>query len=78
MASRRDRYQELGPKILVHGFEAAMIKVREVWPKAYQEGSTGFERTWWSGRELVGHHWPVRARDPERLWLRLKQRVTLS
>ncbi|CAH1691806.1 conserved hypothetical protein [Hyphomicrobiales bacterium] len=78
MASRRDRYPELGPKLKVSGFEAAMTKVREVWPGAYQEGSTGFERTWWSGRELVGHHWPVRARDPDTLWLRLRQREALS
>lgn len=49
--------------------------VREVWPTAYREGSTGSERSWWirtDGQEavLVAHSFPVRGRDDTEMWVR--------
>lgn len=63
MDSRMDRYPKLGRKIELEGPEQALTLVREYWPNAYQEGSTGPERSWWSpvGDDLamVAHHWQV-------------------
>lgn len=66
-----DRYPELGPKCTAVAFDDALEQVRKKWPRAHAEGSTGYERTWWSGEQLVAHHWPKRARDPEPMWLRV-------
>ena len=57
----RDRYSKLGPKKPLDQPEDALQRVREFWPTAYQEGSTGPERTWWvrsdAGNMVVAHHW---------------------
>lgn len=57
------RYPFLGPAVLVEGgFEGALAHVRELWPTASAEGSTGPERTFFvkteEGSGLVGHYWP--------------------
>lgn len=70
-----DRYHALGPKLRVANFANAANVIREVYPAAYWEGSTGYERSWWTnsehGLELIAHSWPVR-RHPTNLWLRVK------
>lgn len=70
--SRLDRYPELGPKLTAATEMEAMTMVRAVWSQAYKEGSTGYERTWWVGKELVAHQWPKSARAPEPLWIRIR------
>jgi hypothetical protein len=56
-----DRYKKLGKKMEIDAPEQARLLVQEYWPNAFQEGSTGPERTWWvrAGGEtmLVAHHW---------------------
>jgi hypothetical protein len=57
----RDRYAEtLGGDLSRHEtLEDAIARVKSVYPQAYAEGSTGFERTFWvSGEEdIVAHAW---------------------
>lgn len=60
-----DRFPALGPKTKHVDADAVRAAVQHVWPKAYAEGSTGWERSWWvadpEGGDpvLVAHHWPV-------------------
>lgn len=65
---------ELGERQRVSSYEAAADAVRSVWPRAYAEGSTGAERSWWvrdgSETTLVAHSWPGRLRVG--FWLRVK------
>jgi hypothetical protein len=69
----KDRYSFLGSRTLVADFEAALASVRETWPTACAEGSTGAERTFYVGRGpkagLVAHCWPRRFRE-EAMYLR--------
>lgn len=58
-----DRFKKLGKKIEVTGPEQARRFVREYWPNAWSDDSSGPERTYWVklGDEtvLVAHHWQV-------------------
>ena len=60
----RDRYPDLGPKEDLSSFDSALERVREAWPEAWQEGSTGLERTWWvregATTRCIAHHWETR------------------
>lgn len=66
----KDIHPELGPRKRVSSLEDALARVREVWPCASMEGSTGFQRSFWVEGELVGHCWEVRSRDDD-FWLRV-------
>lgn len=48
--------------------------VQAIWPNGFQEGSTGFERSWCCatehGRRLVAHSWLPR-RDMAWFWVRV-------
>lgn len=69
----KDRYPELGQKVSVDSIEAALERVRQTWPNATMEGSTGAERSFWtktsSGNGLIGHCWPKKFRE-EPMFLR--------
>lgn len=72
----KDIHKDLGTKSRVSSIEEALFRVREHWPEAYLEGSTGYQRSFWvregSGEaELVGHSWEIRGRDDD-FWLRIK------
>ncbi len=74
-----DRYPFLNRhKIKVGTPEDVLALVRRKWPAAYQEGSTGYERTWFSdtpfGLRLVAHSWSPR-RDMAWFWVRVSDRV---
>lgn len=73
-----DIHTDLGPRTRVASFEEAFEKVRETWPGARAEGSTGFQRSFWTGSsdqaELVGHGWEVRSRKGG-WWLRVRPRT---
>lgn len=56
---------KLGPAKRVASFEAALDAIREFYPNAYVEGSTGPERSFWVENEAVGIAWPIRVRNPE-------------
>ena len=68
----RDIHQDLGPRIRVRqgGIDECLRLVRAVHPRACMEGSTGFERSFWNGRTLVAHAWPLRPMT-EDFWLRI-------
>jgi hypothetical protein len=72
----RDLHPDLGPRQRIVSAELALRLVREVWPGAYAEGSTGPERSWWVKTDdeplLVAHHWQIR-RSPD-FWLRIRSR----
>ncbi len=67
----KDIHPELGPRNRVSSTEEALARVREVWPLASMEGSTGFQRSFWIDGELVGHCWEIRSREDD-FWLRIK------
>lgn len=74
----KDRYPDLGPKLPVRDYDHALELVQQHWPRAWQEGSTGVERTFWirpapellaglavtPEPELVGHFFPGREPTP--------------
>ena len=66
----RDIHPELGPRRRIMGMEACLVAVRAIHPRAGMEGSTGSERSFWVGRELVAHAWPIREAI-EAFWLRV-------
>lgn len=69
-----DIHPDLGRKQRVGSIEDALTVVRTVWPRAWMEGSTGYQRSFWvsgsDGAELVGHCWEVRGKSGD-LWLRV-------
>jgi hypothetical protein len=72
----KDIHPDLGPRSRVSSIEEALTHVRKVWPSAWREGSTGFQRSFWvkdAGGEavLVGHCWEIRGREDD-FWLRVK------
>ncbi len=72
-----DIHKHLGPRRIYPDFAAVLHKVRAVYSKAYAEGSTGPQRSWWirteSGTVLIGHSWPVYVNRPGgEQYLRLK------
>lgn len=72
-----DIHKDLGPKRRLVSYEEALAAVREVWPDARAEGSTGTQRSFWVGdgmeSELVGHAWEVRSATGG-WWLRCRSR----
>jgi hypothetical protein len=72
----KDIHPDLGPRKRVSSIEDALANVRKVWPSAWMEGSTGFQRSFWiRGADglgaLVGHCWEIRGRS-DQFWLRIK------
>ncbi len=63
------RYPELGPKRRVTSLEEAMQSVKNRYPQAYSEGSTGPERSFWVDGRFVAYAWPVRGKNE--FWLRV-------
>lgn len=80
-----DRYHSLGAKRRVTDFDDALIKVREHFPKAYAEGSTGPERTFWvrqdpdnpfdAPSDLVAHFWKTPVKVHNVYFVRIKGTV---
>lgn len=72
----KDIHPDLGPRTRVATVEKALAAVRKVWPQAYLEGSTGFQRSFWvdlaGEAELVGHCWEIRGISGD-FWLRVRQ-----
>lgn len=69
----RDRYPEIGKKFRFKGMlEDVLLLVRETYPTAFKEGSTGYEYTFYiktdNDPELIGHAW---SRDNENWWVRI-------
>ncbi len=64
-AKKVDIHKELGQKQTVDSEEAVLSLVRDHYPNAFQEGSTGPQRTWWIRQDkeiiLIGHSWLNRA-----------------
>lgn len=52
-----DRYPHLGSLHTFADEEDMILMVHRYFPDAHAEGSTGSERTWWSGINLVAHSW---------------------
>ena len=77
-----DRYAEIlgGKKTRMSSFEACVTHVQALFPRAYAEGSTGYERTFWLGGELIGHAWPTNPRTTVlgAMWLRVRQDAAAS
>jgi hypothetical protein len=74
-----DRYKYLGKKEWVADWDSLVLRVRSVWTDAWQEGSTGPERSWWTKDEtapdalrLIGHSFPKKTGG---YWLRLRSKV---
>lgn len=67
----RDTHPDLGPRVRADSVEACLSRVRDAYPRARAEGSTGFERSYWVDGLLVAHAWPV-ARQREAMWLRIR------
>lgn len=54
----RDTYRtEWGGKKIRSTFEEMIVLVRQRFPQAFKEGSTGPELSWWNGSNLVAHSW---------------------
>jgi hypothetical protein len=72
MPLNQDRYPYLGPRRRVANFDQVIMAVRQEWPTAYCEGSTGYERTWfWRNPdlkepELIAHSRWVSSADESR------------
>ena len=70
-----DRYAEIlgGKKKKMPSFDACVTAVRMLFPMAYAEGSTGYERTFWLVGNLVAHAWPTNTKTTKlgAMWLRV-------
>lgn len=70
-----DIHHDLGAKRRLPTYESAVEAVRAQWPGARIEGSTGSQRSFWTGTsseaELVGHAWEVRSRKGG-WWVRVR------
>jgi hypothetical protein len=77
----KDRFPDLGRRQTVAHEDDVLALVRSIWPGAWQEGSTGSERTWWNGDrkkpDLVAHSWSPRGRM-ERFHVRILTPGTTS
>ena len=84
MRKKIDRYPELGKKVFVADEDAVLSYIRSQWPDAWQEGSTGPERSWWTDDDdaplhldafgkpaMIGHSWPKQTTG---YWVRLTHR----
>jgi hypothetical protein len=72
----KDIHKDLGPKTRVSSTEDALARVRQRWPAAFAEGSTGYQRSFWihgddREAEFVGHCWEIRGRE-DAFWLRVR------
>lgn len=70
----KDIHPDLGPRQRTGNIESCLRLVREQYPSARMEGSTGAERSFWVARELVAHAWPV-AGMREAMWLRIRPKT---